>query len=83
MPFSARAIDRLALGLTFLGAVDAPETDTFRMLVEQHFEGVAVEDGDDEAGEVGSTDNSWDEQGCQQQELCLARDHGRRKVATS
>jgi hypothetical protein len=32
--------------------IDSPETDTFRVLVVQHFEGVVVEDGDDGAGEV-------------------------------
>jgi hypothetical protein len=37
-------------------------------VVVQDFEGVAVQDRDDGAGEVGSTDNRWDEQGCQQQE---------------
>ena len=52
------------------------------MVIVQDFDGVAVEDGDDEAGEVGSTDNSWDEQGCQQQKMCPLRDHGRRRVAT-
>ena len=36
-------------------AVDAAETDTFRVLA-LHFDGVAVEDGDTGAGEVGSED---------------------------
>ena len=35
-----------------LGAVDAAETDAFRVVVVQDFERVAVEDGDDLAGEV-------------------------------
>jgi len=48
----------------------------------QNFEGVAVEDGNDGAGEVGGLENSWDEHGCQQRELCPVRDHGRHKVAT-
>ena len=42
----------LAEGLALLRAVDATEADTFRVLVVQDFEGVAVEDGDDRAGEV-------------------------------
>jgi hypothetical protein len=36
----------------FFRAVDAVEADTVRVLVVQHFEGVAVEDGDDGTGEV-------------------------------
>jgi hypothetical protein len=39
--------------LTFLWAVDATEADTFRVGVVQDFDGVAVEDRDDWAGEVG------------------------------
>jgi hypothetical protein len=38
--------------LAFLRAVDAAETDTLRVGVVQDFDGVAVEDGDDGAGEV-------------------------------
>jgi hypothetical protein len=37
----------LAVGLTFLWAVDAAEADAFRVLVVQNFDGVAVLDGDD------------------------------------
>ena len=44
MPFSARAIDRLAVSLAFLWAINAAQTDTFRVLVVEDFEGVAVED---------------------------------------
>jgi hypothetical protein len=40
--------------LALLGAVDAAEADTLRVGVVQDFDGVAVEDGDDGAGEVGS-----------------------------
>ena len=36
----------LAVGLAFLRAVDPAEADTFRVLVVEHFDGVAVEDGD-------------------------------------
>jgi hypothetical protein len=32
--------------------IDSPETDTFRVLVVQHFEGVVVEDAEDRAGEI-------------------------------
>ena len=41
-----------AVGLAFLGAVDAAEADTLRALVVQDFDGVAVEDGDNGGGEV-------------------------------
>jgi hypothetical protein len=43
----------MAVRLALLWAVDATETDALRVLVVQHFDGVAVEDGDDGAGEVG------------------------------
>ena len=43
----------LAVGLAFLRAVDAAETDTFSMVAVQDFDGVAVEDRDDGAAEVG------------------------------
>ena len=46
----------LATGLTLLGAVDPAEADAFRVLVVQNFNRVAVEDGDDGAGEVGGID---------------------------
>jgi hypothetical protein len=36
----------LALSLAFLGAVDAVQTDAFRVLVVQDFDGIAVEDSD-------------------------------------
>jgi hypothetical protein len=36
-----------------LEAVDAAEADTFRVLIVQHFEGIAVEDGDDMTREIG------------------------------
>ena len=42
----------LAVGLAFLYAVDAVETDPFGVDVVQDFDGVAVEDGDDGAGEI-------------------------------
>jgi hypothetical protein len=45
----------LAVSLAFLRTVDPAETDAFRVLVVEDFEVVAVEDGDDGAGEVGST----------------------------
>jgi hypothetical protein len=38
--------------LAFLRAVDAAEADTLRLGVVENFEGVAVEDGNDGAGEV-------------------------------
>jgi hypothetical protein len=39
--------------LAFLRAIDPVETDAFRALVVQDFEGVAVEDADDLASYVG------------------------------
>jgi hypothetical protein len=42
----------LARCLAFLRTVDAGETDTFSFSIVQDFEGVAVEDRDDAAGEV-------------------------------
>jgi hypothetical protein len=48
-----RLLGSLAVGLAFLRAVDPTETDTFMALVVQNFDGVAVEDADDGAGEVG------------------------------
>jgi hypothetical protein len=60
--------------LAFLRAVDAPQADTFSAVVVQDFEGVAVHYPDYTSGEIGGTDNSWDETGCQQQELCPVRD---------
>jgi len=42
----------LAEGLALFWAVDPAEADAFRVLVVQDFEGVAVEDSDDGAGEV-------------------------------
>ena len=40
-------------GLALLGAVNTIEPDAFSAAVMQDFDGVAVEDGDDGAGEVG------------------------------
>jgi len=39
--------------VVFLRTVDVAETDTLRVGVVQDFDGVAVEDGDHGAGEVG------------------------------
>ena len=66
---------------SLLRAVDAVETDAFRVLGVEDFDGVAVEDGNEGAGEVGGTDKSGDEHSCQQRELYPVRDHGSRKVA--
>jgi putative IMPACT (imprinted ancient) family translation regulator len=43
-----------AVGLPFLRAVDAVEADTFRVVVGQYFDGVTIEDGDDEARAVSN-----------------------------
>lgn len=47
-----RLLRSLAEGLFLLRTVDAAEADTFGVLVVQDFEGVAVDDGDDGAGEL-------------------------------
>jgi hypothetical protein len=39
--------------LAFFRAVDATEPDSFGVLIMQDFDRVAVEDGDDRAGEAG------------------------------
>lgn len=44
----------LPIGLPLLRAVDAMESNAFGVLVVQNFDGIAVEDGDDLAGEVSS-----------------------------
>lgn len=43
----------LAERLAFFRAVDSIQVDAFRLFVVQHFDGVAVNHGDDEAGEFG------------------------------
>ena len=50
--FRSGVLGSLPIGLALLRTVDAAEADAFRALVVQDFEGVAVEDGDDGAGEV-------------------------------
>ena len=45
----------MAIRLTLLGAVDAAETDTFRTLVVQDFEGIAVKNTDHWAIKFRST----------------------------
>jgi hypothetical protein len=42
----------LAVGLVFLWAIDAVEANAFRVVIVQDFNGVAVEDADDGAGEI-------------------------------
>ena len=43
----------LAVGLAFLRAIDPAEADTFRALVVQGFDSVAVDHSDNSSGEVG------------------------------
>jgi len=45
----------MAVGLALLRAVDAAQADTFRVLLVQDFNGIAVEDGDNEAMIVGDS----------------------------
>lgn len=63
--------------LAFLRAVDPVEADTFGALIVQHFNGVAVEDGDDAAGEIcrdGSAGEKDMEECCPEcDHLCLGR----------
>ena len=47
-----RLLGLMAVLLTFLWAVNAAETDTFGVSVVEDFDGIAVKDGDDEAGEI-------------------------------
>jgi len=42
----------VAKGLALFRAIDAAESDSFRMRVVQDFDGVAVEDGDHGAGDL-------------------------------
>ena len=49
----------LAVSLAFIRAVDAAKTDAFSVVTVQNFDSVAVEDGDDRAGEVGSKNAIW------------------------
>ena len=44
----------VAVGLAFLRTVDIAEADTFRAVVVEDFDGIAVEDGDNAASKVGS-----------------------------
>ncbi len=48
----------LAVRLPLLRVVDAAEADAFRVLVVEHFEGVAIEDTDDFAREVAGNDRA-------------------------
>jgi hypothetical protein len=48
-----------------LRAIDAAEADAFSVAIVQDFDGVAVEDGDDGAGEVGGRESR---RGCQERE---------------
>jgi hypothetical protein len=43
----------LAVGLALLRTIDPAEPNAFRVVIVQDFDGVAVEDGDDGAGEIG------------------------------
>ena len=50
----------LPVGLALLRAVDTTESDAFSAVVVQDFDGVAVEDTNDGAGEIGSEYRRWD-----------------------
>ncbi|HEX4967867.1 MAG TPA: hypothetical protein VFV44_05060, partial [Nitrospiraceae bacterium] len=47
-----RLLGLMAVRLTLLRAVDATQTDTFRVLLVQDVKSIAVKDGDDEAGVI-------------------------------
>ena len=51
--FRGGVLGSLAVGLAFLRAVDATETDAFSMVAVEDFEGVAIEDSDNSSSEVG------------------------------
>jgi hypothetical protein len=55
-PFLFRIQTPRVVGWALLAAVDAAEADRFGVLVVQDFNGVAVKDGDDGAGEASETE---------------------------
>jgi hypothetical protein len=58
----------MAEGLAFLRAVDATEADTLSMVAIQYFDGVAIEDGDNGAGEVSEGQCRKKRQECREYE---------------
>jgi hypothetical protein len=54
----------LAERLAFLRAIDAIQADALRLLVLQDFDRVAVDDRDDEGGELGRPAVNYKQEGC-------------------
>jgi hypothetical protein len=52
----------LPVGLALLQTIDLAEADTFSVVVVQDFDGVAVEDRDDGAGETSGLDVGTNEE---------------------
>src|SRR5438093_71073 len=71
-PFLFRIQTPRVVGLAFLRAVDAAEADTFGVLVVQDFDGIAVEDGDDGAGEIsnGSGGAEQEQEKAERKNMC-------------
>jgi hypothetical protein len=65
-----------AKGLAFLWAVDTAEEDAFRIVVVD-FEGIAVEDGDNEAREVsnGSGGDEQEQERAESKDMCSSPPH--------
>jgi hypothetical protein len=76
-PFLFRIQTPRVVGLAFLRTVDPVEADTFRVLVVQDFEGVAVEDGDDLAGEIsnGLGGAEQEQEIAETKEICASPPH--------
>jgi hypothetical protein len=67
----------LAEGLALLWAVDPAEADAFSFVVAHNFDGVAVEDGDDGAGEVsnGSGGAEQEQEIAESKDICSSPPH--------
>ena len=63
--------------LALLGAVDPAEADAFRVVIMQDFDGVAVEDGDDGAGEIsnGSGGAEQEQEKAERKNMCSPAPH--------
>jgi hypothetical protein len=67
----------MTVRLALLGAVDAAQADAFRVSVMEDFEGIAVEDPDDEAREV-SNGSGWGDQEqekAERKDMCSSSPH--------
>ena len=74
----------MAIGLASLRAVDPVESDAFSAGVVQDFDGVAVEDGYDTAGEVcvGVWDKDYEEKKPRKwRKICMLRKYSQRELS--